>query len=208
MTVTLCGTGNNFPAYSAGTPPPTTLCTAEDARRKWSPQEMEELVFCFFKARAMGPGYIKRLQNLFLHRNPDNPKIEFNGSVLSTQAKRIISRNAISSDKIKTIKQKAEEAIHTSYSNVPNTICSGVQYSLPSIQHNLIQATQHIITQETNTNSYNQNRTSSNQVSLDPPLFTQSENADNDDWRRKWSKAEMEELMTVILKPGLMELVT
>ncbi|CAG5019832.1 unnamed protein product [Parnassius apollo] len=75
----------DLPTSSAGSSSMTTNNTEhDDRRRKWSTEELQDLMFCYFKARSIGPGYIDRLQKLFTERNPNNPKIhKFNGNTLS-----------------------------------------------------------------------------------------------------------------------------
>lgn len=100
-----------------------------DLRRKWTFEEQCELMFCYFKAKAGGPGYIKRLYNIFVERNPNNPKTrKFDGNTLSNQARTIMSRKLISDETLSEIKTRAEQLIleqieeeaEETYTNTPN----------------------------------------------------------------------------------------
>ncbi|KAG6463850.1 hypothetical protein O3G_MSEX014104 [Manduca sexta] len=104
------------PASSAGTSTSTTV-TTKDARQKWSNSELEELMYCYYKAKVGGPGYIKRLEDRFKTRNPNNPKCrQFAGNKLSNQVRSVLSRRFISTELLEHIKRKAEQ-VHPS----PNT---------------------------------------------------------------------------------------
>ncbi|CAH2102502.1 unnamed protein product [Euphydryas editha] len=99
-----------LPINSVGSSALTTnKAVNDDRRRKWSTEELEELMFCYFKARSGGAGYISRLEELFATRNPDNPKIlKFNGNTLSNQARRVIKQNVISQELLNRIQKRAE----------------------------------------------------------------------------------------------------
>lgn len=46
--------------------------TNSAGRRKWSTEEIHELMFCYYKAKVEGAGFIKRLEKYFKDRNPHN----------------------------------------------------------------------------------------------------------------------------------------
>ncbi|XP_028041565.1 uncharacterized protein LOC114251477 [Bombyx mandarina] len=99
-----------LPTRSIGSSTTTTNnSVSDDRRRNWSTEEIRELVFCYFKVRSEGPGYISKLHKLFTERNPNNPKIhKFNGNTLSNQARRIIKQNVISQELLDQIQKQAE----------------------------------------------------------------------------------------------------
>ncbi|XP_067141525.1 uncharacterized protein [Centruroides vittatus] len=107
-----------LPTDTAGSSAMTKSNTlSKDRRCKWSTEELE-LMFCYFKARSEGPGYMSRLETLFIKRNPNNPKIhKFNGNTLSTQARRIIKQNVISQELLNRIQTQAEELTPTELSS-------------------------------------------------------------------------------------------
>ncbi|CAH2109329.1 unnamed protein product [Euphydryas editha] len=112
------------PARSAGTSALTTEYTSDDARRKWSPLELEELMYCYYKAKAGGVGYIKRLEILFKTRNPHNPKSDKFNEILERIRKQA---EGIELDNTGPVLNTIEEAsttptqIHTTQSNVHHT---------------------------------------------------------------------------------------
>lgn len=101
------------PTSSAGTSEQDTTSSHtnnEDERRKWSDEEVRELMFCYFKTKAQGSGYIRRLEKLFKERNPTNPKAsKFTGNTLSNQARCVIKKNTLPEQELELIKQQAEE---------------------------------------------------------------------------------------------------
>ncbi|XP_067129392.1 uncharacterized protein [Centruroides vittatus] len=133
---------------------------SKDRRCKWSTEELEELMFCYFKARSEGPGYMSRLETLFIKRNPNNPKIhKFNGNTLSTQARRIIKQNVISQELLNRIQTQAEELTPTELSSTviaepENTRTTTVHDNLYDIEpipvyvENIDQQTRNIIEDE------------------------------------------------------------
>lgn len=81
----------------------------EDRRRNWTITEMEELMYCYFKAKAEGRGYLKKLEEYFKARNPDNPKVgKFTGNTLAAQCRHIEKTNVIGGRKLNAIKAEAE----------------------------------------------------------------------------------------------------
>ncbi|XP_045455099.1 uncharacterized protein LOC123664624 [Melitaea cinxia] len=129
------------PTNSAGSSASTTnKAVSDDRRRKWSTEELEELMCCYFKARSGGAGYINRLEELFAARNPENPKIlKFYGNTLANQARRVIKQNVISQELLNRIQKRAEGIVTTE--NIDH-------FSTPShIEHTHIQSEESGITQ-------------------------------------------------------------
>lgn len=181
--------GEVSPASSAGTSHSTTLTLNEDTRRKWSNAELEELIFCFYRARALGSGYIKRLETLFRSRNPNNPKaFTFTGNTLSTQARSIIARKAIPTETLNAIKSRAEEpTLHPEETHST--------HNSPSITHST-HTSQH--TEHTDINvqqHHTQTRTPSPETAEAPDPQPNNIEIVSDDRRRRWSDEEMKELM-------------
>ena len=93
---------------SAGPFVGTTISPTTAGKQKWSQAELEELMYCYFKARGEGGGYIKKLESIYKERNPTNSKIYMNGSLLSNQARRIIKQNVLSKNTLDTIQKTIE----------------------------------------------------------------------------------------------------
>lgn len=141
------------PTNSAGAPEVTTgssTTVSDDARRKWSEAELHELMFCFFKARAGGPGYIKRFKDL----NHGNPKIQkCTGNTLSNQARSIISRKVLSTQVLDQIRSKAEDSVTHNEDDIiaqnsPTTLTSPLRTVTDTPTENI---TQHPLAQQSQT---------------------------------------------------------
>ncbi|CAH0732035.1 unnamed protein product, partial [Brenthis ino] len=166
--------------HSAGSSVTTTSTSInEDKKKKWSTEEMEELIYCYFKAKLEGPGYIARLQQLFCNRNPDNPKIhKFNGNTLSNQARRIIKQNVLPKNTLDTIQKTIENQSQLA-------------------QNSIIPITENsdVLTAVTRSSSTNQSQQSSSSN-----IETQNTEIFYGDRRRRWTQQEEEELMFCYFK--------
>ncbi|CAH2095620.1 unnamed protein product [Euphydryas editha] len=147
-----------------------------DVRQKWSLEEVRELIFCFYKAKALGIGYIKRLERLFKERNSNNPKVnKLNGNTLSNQARSIISRNILTKEVLSEIKRHAEHSVVTD-----------------NIQTASSSSDQHDYNVSTGTNQIQQ-RINAKEVVPENSNVQSLRNLQ--DSRRKWSQEELHELM-------------
>ncbi|CAH2093004.1 unnamed protein product [Euphydryas editha] len=82
-------------------------------------------MFCYYKTKSQGAGYVKRLEKLFKERNLNNPKVEkFTGQLLSNQARRVITHKDIPEDILRQIRNNAEQTnlyeVHNTQTHIYN----------------------------------------------------------------------------------------
>nr|XP_037866951.1 uncharacterized protein LOC119628520 [Bombyx mori] len=137
----------------------TSSVDTNDSRRKWSTEEIHELMFCYYKAKAEGVGFMKRLEMYFKERNPNNPKIhKFTGNTLSNQARSIINRKWVSTQLLQEIKMRAEQSNRETNSNLPdnNTILVIPSPLVNNTQPTLTTVLEHTPTDNVNVSPYTQ----------------------------------------------------
>src|SRR6266576_663352 len=81
-----------------------------DKRRQWLVSETEELMYCYYSAKAQGRGYLKRLEEMMKQRYAGNNRIQkYTGSMLATQCRYIEDSNILTKEKLQELKRKAEQ---------------------------------------------------------------------------------------------------
>ncbi len=94
---------------------PNETCKPElkmkiDKRRQWLVSETEELMYCYYSAKAQGRGYLKRLEEMMKQRYAGNNRIQkYTGSMLATQCRYIEDSNILTKEKLQELKRKAEQ---------------------------------------------------------------------------------------------------
>src|SRR6266550_480033 len=83
-----------------------------DGRKQWTKEENEELMYCYYLAKAQGRGYLKRLEVMMKGKYPENRRIQkFIGNTLAAQCRYIEESNTIRKEKLQEIKRRAENTL-------------------------------------------------------------------------------------------------
>src|SRR6266550_4391650 len=83
-----------------------------DGRKQWTKEENEELMYCYYLAKAQGRGYLKRLEVMMKGKYLENRRIQkFTGNTLAAQCRYIEESNTIRKEKLQEIKRRAENTL-------------------------------------------------------------------------------------------------
>ena len=83
-----------------------------DGRKQWTKEENEELMYCYYLAKAQTRGYLKRLEVMMKGKYPENRRIQkFTGNTLVAQCRYIEESNTIRKEKLQEIKRRAENTL-------------------------------------------------------------------------------------------------
>ena len=91
-------------------------------KRPWSRLENMELMWCYYKARAAGRGYQKRLKTLWDDRNPDKSFRSTNN--LACQARAIINSKLLPEHELQDIQRQSSETDVSFMTDPPSLECA------------------------------------------------------------------------------------